>query len=402
MGSTRRSTRTWLAVLVCLPLLALAAIADVLLAHLATAAGQPDGAQRGIAAQLQATEGTLFLATAAVAALAVALAWAVSHLGIVGRLESALRSVEKDLDLGPFEPGADELDRLVAHLEAYRRALTQERAQRESQFAVLQDLRGAADTVVAQLREADRLALVGRVAMGVAHEIGGPLAIVVGYLERLDVLERENADLEQRLRCVDHARHAAERIHAILSDFAQPGLPQSREADRPCDLVAVAVRVMGQCEQHPRASRLQLDIDAQEGQHPADASASHVEQVLMNLVVNAADATRTQGSRAVIVLRRVGDWQELAVDDDGPGIPAEDRLRIFDEFYTTKRAEPGQASRRSGWGLGLAVSKRIIAGYGGSLAADSGTLGGARMIVRLPLPGRLRKAAKQSGAAIIS
>ncbi|MBM4342907.1 MAG: HAMP domain-containing histidine kinase, partial [Deltaproteobacteria bacterium] len=254
--------------------------------------------------------------------------------------------------------------------------------------------------VAAQLQQADRLALVGRVAMGMAHEIGGPLAILGGYLERLEALQRADAPLDKRLHCIDQARHAADRIHALLSDLAQPGLPQARDVDRPCDLGAVVVRVVAQAEQHPRARVLDVAVDVADAQHAAEASASHMEQVLLNLLVNAADALRGPGKVAIAV-RRQGDWQVVHVDDDGPGIDPDLRERVFDEFYSTKADQAAQASRRSGWGLGLAVSRRIVERYGGALHADASPLGGARFTLRVPVPGALRKAARQSGVRAV-
>lgn len=389
-----------------LALVSLAAGADLLLSQLHAVAQEflerPQAAHAELLrSHYRATQAALWLGAVAVAALGAALMWSLLQVAVLGRLEQAARTLAAD-PLAADSAGShrDEITQLLAALDDYRRALGQEQASRASQLEALQSLRGAADAVVAQLRESDRLALVGRVAMGMAHEVGSPLAIVGGYLERLQTLEQQQAPLADRLHCIDQADHALARIHAILSDFAEPGLPRSRIEDRPCDLVAVALRTLGQCEQHPRARRLTLDLQTQQPQHLADASASHIEQVLTNLIVNAADAMRGSGSsrggRVDISLVRQGDWQELRVDDDGPGIPAAALEQVFDEFYSTKDRDD-QASRGSGWGLGLAVSRRIIHGYGGMLTASASPLGGARMTVRLPVAAGQRRAARPSG-----
>ncbi len=399
----RGRVRIAVAAAVALGLAALTALADVLLAGLGeTAAAKLGDDTTEVAVHLahlrtqtQAIEVVLWLGALALAALAIALGWSALHLLVLRRIEAAQRTAAENGELAAEGQG-DELDALVEALAQYRRQLAGERADRSAQAEALGQLQGAADVVAAQLQQADRLALVGRVAMGLAHEIGGPLAILGGYLERLEALERADAPLDKRMHCIDQARHAADRIHALLSDLAAPGLPQTRELDRPCDLGAVVVRVAAQAEQHPRARTLQVQLDIAEAQHAADASASHMEQVLLNLLVNASDASRGPGKVAMSV-RRQGDWQVVYVDDDGPGIEPALRERVFDEFYSTKAADGAQASRRSGWGLGLAVSRRIVERYGGGLRAEDSPLGGARFSLRVPVPGSLRKAARQSG-----
>lgn len=402
--SLRWRLRGWMAMALVLSLILLAAAGDLLIGSLgaqaeALAQFGADSAVEGLRAQFRLARAVLWLAAAAVAFPGVALAWVALQGQVVAPLEQAARGLAADPQ-APQRGDLDEIARLKAGLDEYRRALGQEQAGRASQFEALQSLRDAAEAVAQQLQQADRLALVGRVAMGVAHEIGSPLAIVSGYLERLAALEGQGAPLAERQRCIDHASHACQRIHAILSDFAEPGLPRARPSDRPCDLAAVALRVIGQCDQHPRARQLRLELRTSSGQHPADASASHVEQVLMNLVVNAADALRKRGrdaaGRVDIALERQGDWQIVHVDDDGPGIEPEAFERIFDEFYSTK-ALATEASRGSGWGLGLAVSRRIATSYGGSLSAGASPLGGARMTLRLPVAAAQRQAARPTG-----
>lgn len=402
--SLRWRLRGWTATALVLSLGLLAAAGDLLISSLiaqvdrAMALG-PELGLLPLREQFRLAQAVLWLAAAAVALPGVALAWVALQGLVVAPLEHAVRALGSDPQVQACRE-LDELGRLHAALEDYRRALGQEQASRASQLEALQSLRGAADAIAQQLQQADRLALVGRVAMGLAHEIGSPLAIVTGYLDRLAVLEGQGAPLADRQRCIDQASHACERIHALLSDFAEPGLPRARPADRPCDLAAVALRVIGQCEQHPRARQLSIDLHAAAGQHPADASASHIEQVLMNLVVNASDALRKRtppgGGRVLLSLERQGDWQVICVDDDGPGIDPAALERIFDEFYSTQELA-ADASRGSGWGLGLAVSRRIAAGYGGTLTAGQSPLGGARMTLKLPVAAGQRLAARPTG-----
>lgn len=382
----RDEVRLWTLVAMAAALLTLGALASVVVRRVGAVAlralvGDPVGHAK-VATQLAGAELALWLATTAVLALAVALTWAALHWRVTWRLESAARrAVDRST-------GGNEVEQLQQALDQLREELARERARLLGQLQAYDGLRQAADETMRQLAESDRLALVGRVAMGVAHEVGGPLAIVTGYLERLRSLEESGATLADRLRCVEQAQHAAQRIRVILQDLARPGQPHDDDADRPCDLLAVAIRVLDQAEQHPKLRALQLELLPEGATHPADASASRVEQVLLNLLSNAADATKRAGT-VHIRLARDGDWQVLHVDDNGPGVPAELRSRLFDAFVTTK-ASSGTLGE-SGWGLGLNVSARLAASFGGSLQVSDSPLGGARFTLRLPCPARQRR-----------
>ncbi len=328
-----------------------------------------------------ATETTLWLGIAAVLAVTFGLGLAAMRLWLIGPVERIARHME---DL-PLPDAPDALARIAAALDWYRRQNARDRVLLAGQLDAVEALRGEAAGARAQLHEADRLALVGRVAMGVSHELGGPLALLTGWLERLRTLEAADAPADARMRCIGEIESAAQQIERLLTELARPGLQRTRDADRPCDLLAVALRLQGQAEQHPRLKQMRLTVDATDATHPADASASHVEQVLLNLVLNAADAMKRQGELA-IRLQRDGNWQIVDVDDAGPGVPLALRDRIFEPLFSTQPTadRPGQ----SGWGLGLAISRRTLASYGGSLTVADSPLGGARFRLQIPAAGR--------------
>ncbi len=328
-----------------------------------------------------ATETTLWLGIAAVLAVTFGLGLAAMRLWIIGPVERIARHME---DL-PLPPESDALARIEAALDWYRRQNARDRVLLAGQLGAVEALRDEAAGARQQLHEADRLALIGRVAMGVSHELGGPLALLTGWLERLRTLEAADAPAAQRTRCIDEVERAAQQIERLLTELARPGLQRTRDADRPCDLLAVVLRLQGQAEQHPRLKQLQIQVDANEPTHPADASASHVEQVLLNLLLNAADAMRRQGA-VTIRLARDGGWQVIDVDDAGPGVAPALREQIFEPLFSTRETAGGVG--QSGWGLGLAVSRRTIAGYGGSLTVADSPQGGARFRLRLPVPPR--------------
>ena len=380
--SLRRRAQWLLLLLLVVALGTLAAFASVLIGRLGRAAllADPEAATQ-LAAQLQAAEIALWLGCAAVLALALALGVAALQLWLVRPIEALQRDIAEDSALEPIADAGDELGRIAAALAWYRRRLAKDQRDLASQLGAAGALRDAADNAQEQLAQSDRLALVGRLALGVAHEVGGPLAVAAGQLERLQVLETRGADLRERLHAIAQAEASLAQIHTILADLSQPGLPRTRDADRPCDLAAVALRVQGQAQAHPRCRGVAIALRASQPRHPADASASHVEQIVLNLVLNAADAMKGSGHVDLQVLQD-GAWQVLRVDDDGPGVPAGDRERIFEPFFTTKD--------HAGWGLGLAVSRRIAQGYAGELSVGTGDLGGARFELRLPLPRKTR------------
>lgn len=377
-----RRRAQWLLVLTLVPALGtLAALGSVLLGQLAGGACADAEASAAMSAQLKAAEIALWLGCAALLALALAAGLVALQLWFVGPTEALQRDLAQDsnLDVGPS--ASDPFGRISAALAEYRRRLAKDRLEIASGLGAADALRGAADDYQEQLAQSDRLALVGRLALGVAHEVGGPLAIAAGQLERLENLDGPEASAAERQAAVAQAQAAIGRIHTILSDLSQPGLPRTRDADRPSDLLAVVLRVQGQAEAHPRCRAVDIDLQADADRHPVDASASHIEQVVLNLVLNAADAMKGAG-HIRMDLRRDGDRQVLCVQDDGPGVPEADRERIFEPFYTTKD--------HAGWGLGLSVSRRIVHGYGGTLSVGAGTTGGARFELGLPVPATQR------------
>ena len=323
---------------------------------------------------------SFWLAVGAVLLVTFGLGLAALQLWWIGPLQHMARH----LDDVPVPPDADALARLEAALAYYRKQSERTRAAMSGQLDAADALRGEAQGARQHLAEADRMALVGRVAMGVTHELGGPLALLSGWLERLRALELADAPATERQVCVDQAEHAARQIERLLTDLARPGLQRTRDADRPCDLLAVVLRLAAQADAHPRLRQVTLDIEAHDQTHPADVSASHIEQVLWNLILNAADAMKQQG-RIVLRLAREGEWQVLHVDDNGPGVPMDLRARIFEPMFST-HADP-QRPGQSGWGLGLSISQRAVAEYGGALTVAESPEGGARLTVRLRVPG---------------
>ena len=224
-----------------------------------------------------------------------------------------------------------------------------------------------------QLLRSERLAAIGQLAAGVSHEIDNPVGIILGLAELL--LEETPADDPRRddlLAIVEECRRC-KRITGGLLGFARPV-----EAHR--DRIDLA-RLTRETVETVRPQKLFRDL-AIELRLPSTAvnvigDPDHLRQVLVNLLLNAAQALAGRG-RLTIDLASGGDRAELTVDDDGPGIEADDFERIFLPFVTSKA--PGV-----GTGLGLALCRKLIEAHGGTITAAASPLGGARLLVSLPV-----------------
>lgn len=240
-----------------------------------------------------------------------------------------------------------------------------------------------------QLLISERMASVGTLAAGIAHEINNPLATLTGNavsaLEALERLDRPSADddpeahdaLRQSLGLI---REAAERMRLVVRDLRVFSHPGEERTDQPVDVRTVldsAIR-MATPEIRHRAE-LVRDYAPVE---PVTGGASRLGQIFLNLIVNAAQAI-PEGSpttnRISVSVQPVGAGRvAVEIRDTGCGIPPEVLPRIFDPYFTTK--PPGQ-----GTGLGLSICHRLIGAIGGSITVDSAPSAGSCFRVALPL-----------------
>jgi signal transduction histidine kinase len=278
--------------------------------------------------------------------------------GVVEPIEelsaAARRVAAGELDLPPLErepARADEVARLV---DDFNRMTASLRAQREH--------------LVAQ----EKLATVGRLAAGVAHEIGNPLAAVLGYVDLL--LHDEPADGPHR-DALERIRKETDRIHGIVAELVDYARPVTGTI-APVALGDVVAASLSLVRPQARFRGVQVTCALPDGLPPAAAAESRMTQVLLNLLLNAADAVAGAGT-ITIDGRADGEQVELSVRDSGPGVAPADRERIFDPFFTTK--EPGQ-----GTGLGLSISRQIVEAFGGTLALAPSERG-AVFVLRLPI-----------------
>ncbi len=231
-----------------------------------------------------------------------------------------------------------------------------------------------------RLLQADRLAAVGTLAAGVAHEINNPLAYSMLSLQaarleiaRADLPEQTRKRLDQQL---GDALHGTNRVATIVRDlktFARP-TDTNRVIFSVNDVVRSALRVAHNELRHHAEVTTELECRC-----PVEGSPLRLEQAVLNLLVNAAQAmNRTAARTNTITVRTSGeDHAEIVVADSGPGIPAEILTQIFDPFFTTK--PPGV-----GTGLGLPTCRSIVEWHGGTIAVASTREAGTQFVVTLP------------------
>jgi len=232
-----------------------------------------------------------------------------------------------------------------------------------------------------QLEGSERMASVGRLAAGVAHEIGNPIAAIMGMHDLIDDAETPE---ETRADFLKRMRKETERINVVvrdLLDYARPessGPPSGRQAL--ADVSEITADTLALVRSQREWKEIDLHVDVPDGLH-VRVSPQRLTQVLLNLLLNAGAALADKpnaATRTVTIRARAADGRaRIEVEDDGPGVPADLRDRIFDPFVTTKDVG-------SGTGLGLAVCRGIIETASGRIFVDPSCTSGARFVVDLP------------------
>jgi PAS domain S-box-containing protein len=274
-------------------------------------------------------------------------------------------------------------------------------------FAVIRDLREM-KRMQQLMIQTEKMQSLGGLAAGMAHEINNPLGIIVqaaqNAMRRLDPSVDSNVEaarlhgldlhdmasfLEERniLRYLQGIRDAGERAAAIVADM----LSFSRRSERTYSsndlnvIVSKALDLAGKdydLKKHYDFRKFNIVRDSDPALPPVPCVSTEIEQVILNLVRNAAqamDRAGTENPTLTLRTKRVQDWAVIEVEDNGPGIPKENLARIFEPFYTTKKIGEGT-------GLGLSVSYFIITNnHHGHLTAASRKGRGAKFVISLPL-----------------
>lgn len=286
----------------------------------------------------------------------------------------------------PFaEAGRNEIGELSRSLNIMVKRLEENKVELKEHIASLERANKELQQAQNEIIRSEKMASVGRLAAGIAHEIGNPIGIILGYLELLtkgDITDEEKGDFLSRIE--SEITRINETIRELL-DFSRPGggMPEETRAH---DILNNTLSILNP---QPMMEDIQLLVQLSASRDTVLADPNQLQQVFLNIIMNAADAlSEKQGGAEEKVLeitsRNDGDSIEVTFEDNGPGIREEDILRIFDPFYTTK--EPGK-----GTGLGLSVCYRIVEGLGGTLKAESVPGGGGTTLrVSIPLLGEVK------------
>lgn len=231
-----------------------------------------------------------------------------------------------------------------------------------------------------QLLQAEKMAALGQTVSGVAHELNNPLATILTWAERLTQRSSLEPAVRRGLEIILSESERAARIVRNLLTFAR-----KRQTTRAMvDINQVVRETLALRAYEQRVTNITV-IDALAGGLPnVFADAHQVQQVLLNLIINAEQAMLSANGRGVIVVRTWHDAERecviLEINDDGPGIAEEVQAKIFDPFFTTKEVGKGT-------GLGLTVAYAIVNEHGGRIRLESRPGFGASFFVELPVTG---------------
>ncbi|MBT6431580.1 MAG: hypothetical protein HOK28_00715 [Deltaproteobacteria bacterium] len=286
-------------------------------------------------------------------------------------LELVLLSIGVGYRMLLLRKEANELQkRNLEFQERAREALEQEvKSQTKELRSTVQTLKSTQQELLQQAR----LATVGNLVTGLAHEIGNPLNLTIGGAQELEDIIAESVATEPRAlpklmnkikSCAGLITRGSERIEVIvrnLNQLAQAGdMPKQRSCEIQATLQAT-LELMGH-----RLGQENIKIQISETPTPrVKANSSELSQVILNLMLNACDAMENGGSIQIKV-HQDDDHVQLDIIDSGPGVPKDIRENIFDAFYTTKE---------SGTGLGLAISHQMVHDWGGNLTLEESESG---------------------------
>ena len=296
----------------------------------------------------------------------------------IRRLLSATRRITAGDLSGTIQvPGSTEVAELSDAFNSMVTALREKREEVEEKVASLN--RANRDLVEArgEAIRSEKMASVGLLAAGMAHEIGTPLAAIMGYSGILAEELSGDPEKSDYLRRISEESHRIDRIVRGLLDYARPRGVQAEEVEV-LPLLEKAVELLAA---QGVLKFLQVSVEVEPAVPRLRADPYQLEQLLINLIMNAKDAM-PHGGELQLQAKSAGDFVVIEVADTGHGMPPEHLHRVFDPFFTTK--EPGK-----GTGLGLAIAARIAESCGGRLTVQSELGKGSRFTLILPI-GQIR------------
>ncbi len=294
------------------------------------------------------------------------------------RLVGPVKELARDLrDLGEdrFEPRARtrssrEIDELFQAFDRAAGELLISRRRLVEQLRAISEAR-------ASLVASEKMAAVGRLASGLAHELGNPIGALTGFIH---LLRQDDLSPEDKKLILDHSAHELARMDGSLKELLHFSRP-ARWIPEPVNAAAVAGVALDLARPQKWAAGVSFSLEAEDERPMVLAERNSLLQVYLNLLANAGQALAgtAEPRVAVAVTADQDGWRRIRVTDNGPGVAPEDVPDLFEPYFTRK--SPGQ-----GTGLGLAISLSIIDGFGGRLEYAPAPDGGAEFTIILPAP----------------
>lgn len=301
----------------------------------------------------------MLLMVAASLLFSILIVWLYVGRNMVGRitsLDASMRSIANgNLDEQVQVKGSDEIGTMARSLVSFRDQLT---------------------TLQEDLVQAGKLAALGQLSAGIAHEINQPLS-AIGHYSHNGLRLMKSGRLEETEKNLNQISNLTKRATTIITRLKS--LARKHQDNLVMvDLRLVVDNVLSMLEGDEVRKLTSINVSFDHDRNLVNADAVQLEQVVLNLITNALDAINDQPEKLITInCLHQQDWFEIHVHDNGPGISKELREQIFEPFFTTKR-------RGQSLGLGLSISYNIIKSFGGKLTVDDGSGSGASFCIQLP------------------
>lgn len=288
------------------------------------------------------------------------------------RLSNAVRKITKgDFDVNIAIKSRDEIGMLSNSFNE----MASELKKRESSLKAAQDA----------LVQSEKMAAIGTLSAGLAHEVKNPLSAVLGYAQ---LSKRKLDQPEALLKNLDIIEHETKRCNEIISNLMQFSRQEKGEFVH-ITVNEVVSKSMTIVDHQLSLKNVRIESELADNIPQITGNANQLQQVLMNLMINAQHAIGDDGGTITLATFVRDESVTITVSDTGPGVPAEIRAKIFEPFFTTKPA--GQ-----GTGLGLSVTYGIIKDHGGEITVECADTGGAKFVIVLPLQAETAVALEQA------
>jgi signal transduction histidine kinase len=286
------------------------------------------------------------------------------------------------------ETSRNEIGKLTQSLSVMLRRLQENKRELKEHISSLEQANEELQRAQEEIIRTEKLASVGRLAAGIAHEIGNPIGIILGYL---DLIKKDDMEDTEKKDFLERMESEITRIHQIIRSLLDFSRPSSGKPER-TGVHSLIKSTIEMLEPQPMMEDVRIKFRLNANKDTIYADPQQMMQVFLNIIMNALDSLSTEKDRdqikeIALKSRNIHDNIEIAIEDNGGGIPEKEIEHIFDPFYTTK--EPGK-----GTGLGLSVCYRIIERAGGGIQAESTPEKGTKIMIKLPIMGGERRGSR--------